>query len=345
MKAIAKTLTKLVAIGTISCSVQAGYPMQATPDDQKWLLPDAPPYPEENKPNPERIALGKALYFDPRVSADGVTSCATCHNPGLGWADGRPKALGFRGKELGRASPTIINAGYNSIQMWDGRNKNLEDQATGPMDSPDEMHTDMAVLEKWLNTNAEYNALFAKAYPNETINRATLSKAIASFERTIISNNSAFDRWLKGDVKAMTVQQIKGFRLFEDQRKGNCAICHSAPNFTDNGFHNLGLASYEKIDADLGRFAIRPIPSLRGAFKTPTLRDVAMTAPYFHDGSVKTLADVMAHYKRGGDTKKDLSPNIKPLPLSNPEVEAIVAFMEALTSPQLQVTLPILPRN
>jgi cytochrome c peroxidase len=105
------------------------------------------------------------------------------------------------------------------------------------------------------------------------------------------------------------------------------------------------LASYEKIDADLGRFAIRPIPSLRGAFKTPTLRDVAMTAPYFHDGSVKTLADVMAHYKRGGDTKKDLSPNIKPLPLSNPEVEAIVAFMEALTSPQLQVTLPILPRN
>ena len=344
MKPIAKTLIQLVAIGALSCAAQAGYLMQPTPDDQKWLLPNSAPYPEENQPTPERVALGKVLYFDPRLSGDGVTSCATCHNPGLGWTDGRAKAVGFKGKELGRASPTIINVGYNTIQMWDGRNKSLEDQATGPLDSRCEMRSDIVILEKWLSTNAEYKALFTKAYPNEAIGRVTLSKAIASFERTIISNNSPFDRWLKGDAKAMTAQQIKGFRLFEDQRKGNCAICHSAPNFTDDGFHNIGLASHENPDADLGRFAIKRIPSLRGAFKTPTLRDVTMTAPYFHDGSVKTLADVVAHYKRGGDTKKDLSPDIKPLLLSNQEVEAIVAFMEALTSPQLQVTLPILPK-
>ncbi len=321
----------------------AGYKMQPTAEDQKWLMPMAPPFPVDNKPTPERIELGKVLYFDPRLSGDGLTSCATCHNPGLGWADGRAKGLGFKGKELGRASPTLVNAAYNSLQMWDGSKKNLEEQVIGPMISPDEMHTDMLVTEKWLSTNSEYKTLFSKAYPGEAIDRVTLSKAIASFERTIISTNSAFDRWLKGDAKAMTQQQIRGFRLFEDPKKGNCAICHSAPNFVDDGFHNIGLKSHDEPNADPGRFAIRPVASLKGAFKTPTLRDVAMTAPYFHDGSAKTLTEVIEHYNRGGDTKKDLSPDIKSLHLSNKEIMDIVAFMAALTSPQLQVTLPILP--
>ncbi len=326
------------------CSqVFAGYKMQPTSEDQKWLILEAPSFPEENKPTQERIELGRVLFFDPRLSGDGITSCATCHNPGLGWADGRAKGVGFKGKELERASPTLINAAYSSLQMWDGRIKNLEDQVTAPMNSPDEMHTDMQVMEKRLNTSGEYKILFSKAYPGEAIDRKTVAKAIASFERTILSTNSAFDRWLKGNAKAMTEQQIRGFRLFEDPTKGNCAICHSAPNFADDGFHNIGLKSFDEPDADLGRFAIRAVPSLKGAFKTPTLRDVAVTAPYFHDGSAKTLTEVMEHYNRGGDSKKNLSPNLKSLNLSNKEVMDIVAFMAALTAPQLQVTLPILP--
>lgn len=322
----------------------AGYKMQPTLEDQKWLILDAPSFPQENKPTKARIELGKVLFFDPRLSGDGITSCATCHNPGLGWADGRAKAVGFRGKELGRASPTLINSAYSSLQMWDGRIKNLEDQVIAPMNSPDEMHTDMQVMEKWLSTSSEYKILFNKAYPGEVIDRATVAKAIASFERTILSTNSAFDRWLKGNAKAMTEQQIRGFRLFEDPAKGNCAICHSAPNFANDGFHNIGLKSHDEPNADPGRFAVRAVPSLKGAFKTPTLRDVAMTAPYFHDGSAKTLTEVMEHYNRGGDSKKNLSPDIKSLHLSDNEIMDIVAFMAALTSPQLQITLPILPR-
>ena len=335
----------LAALCVLPSAVYADYAKQPTAADQKWLLPAAPPAPVDNKMTPERVALGKALYFDPRISGDGVTSCATCHNPALGWSDGRAKAIGVKGKELGRASPTIINTGYNTIQMWDGRKRDLEDQATGPMLSPDEMHVDMHATEQWLNTNPGYKALFSKAYPGEAINSVTMSKAIASFERTVISNNSPFDRWLKGDSKALTEQQVRGFRLFEDPNKGNCAICHSAPNFTNNGFHNIGLKSYEELNGDLGRFAIKAIPSLKGAFKTPTMRDVSMTAPYFHDGSAKTLFDVVQHYNRGGDTKKDLSPDIKPLQLSDTEVADIVAFIEALTSPQLQVILPELPKR
>lgn len=344
MKRVVALLFIAACNGAAVSAALAGYDMRPTAADQKWLMPAAPPFPEGNKPTRERIELGKVLYFDPRISGDGIASCATCHNPGLGWADGRAKALGFKGKELGRASPTIINAGYNTIQMWDGRKKDLEDQATGPMVSPDEMHADINLLVKWLSANPEYVTLFAKAYPGEAIDQLTLSKAIAAFERTIISTNSPFDRWLKGNPKAMTQQQIRGFRLFEDANKGNCAICHAAPNFTNNGFHNIGLASYDTADADMGRFAIKRVPSLKGAFKTPTLREIAMTAPYFHDGSSTTLYDVMRHYQRGGDTKKDLSPDIKPLALTEEDMLDLVAFMQALSSPPIPVTLPVLPK-
>ncbi|MES2823861.1 MAG: cytochrome c peroxidase [Pseudomonadota bacterium] len=343
MDFLLKFLFSFMVVTGICNMAYAGYKMQPTVEDKKWLILDLPPFPEGNQPTPERVELGKMLYFDPRLSGDGITSCATCHNPGLGWTDGRAKGVGFKGKELDRASPTLINAAYSSLQMWDGRIKNLEDQVTAPMISPDEMHTDMQVMEKWLNTSSEYKILFSKAYPGEAIDRATVAKAIASFERTILSTNSAFDRWLKGNAKAMTEQQIRGFRLFEDPTKGNCAICHSAPNFADDGFHNIGLKSFDAPNADPGRFAIKAVPSLKGAFKTPTLRDVAMTAPYFHDGSATTLKEVIEHYNRGGDSKKNLSPNIKSLNLSDKEIMDIVAFMAALTAPQLQVTLPILP--
>lgn len=319
------------------------YSMTPTPADKAWLLPAHPPVVENNTPTPERIALGKKLFFDPRLSSDGNMSCATCHNPLFGWSDGLPTGKGFKSEVLGRASPTVINTAYNAIQMWDGRKRDLIDQATGPLESAHEMAADLPKLVTFLNQSKGYKTAFGKAYPGEAIDLKTLAKAIAAFESTVVSNNSSFDRWLKGDKKAMTTQQVRGFRLFADPAKGNCAICHSAPNFTDNGFHNLGLASYGKENPDLGRYAIRKVAILKGAFKTPTLRDITLTAPYFHDGSANTLLDVVKHYNKGGEVAQDRSANIKPLNLTDSEMADIVAFMEALTSPQVPVTLPELP--
>jgi cytochrome c peroxidase len=308
-----------------------------------WMLPNTPPHPAENAPTAERVELGKKLFFDTRLSRDGNMACATCHNPMYGWSDGLPTAKGFQSQVLGRATPTVTNAAYNSIQMWDGRKASLEDQAMGPMQASVEMNTDIPRMFGFLRGSEEYSAMFAKAYPGEAIDEKTVSKAIASFERTVVSNHSPFDRWLYGDKSAMSAQQVRGFAVFAG--KGNCAACHSAPNFTDNGFHNLGLASYGKADPDMGRFAHKPLPSMKGAFKTPTLRDIEYTAPYFHDGSAKTLMEVVEFYDRGGDVKTNQSPNIKSLHLSAEEKQDLVAFLRALSSPAQPVMLPALPKN
>ncbi len=308
------------------------------PSLQKWLLPKKPPEPADNKWTQARSDLGKMLYFDPRLSGNGTISCATCHNPMLGWSDGLPKGIGINGSRLGRASPVVTNTAYNYIQMWDGRKRDLEDQATGPMETAAEMHTDFEATIRFLNNNKGYKKAFSKAYPGEKISKKTIAKAIASFERTVISNNSPFDRWVKGDKNAMTAQQINGFKLFVDPKKGNCEICHSAPNFVDDGFHNIGV----KGD-DVGRYAQRKVKILKGAFKTPTLRDITLSAPYFHNGTAKTLKEVMEHYNRGGDNKENLDPNIFPLNLSKQEMDDIIAFMQALTTPPKPFTLPILP--
>jgi cytochrome c peroxidase len=321
------------------------YSLTATEADQKWLLPDTPPYPVDNKSSTQRVELGKMLFFDPRLSSLNNLACASCHSPMFGWSDGLTTAKGFQSKVLGRASPTVVNTGYNTIQMWDGRKATLEDQAMGPMESMDEMAMDLNTLFGWLKTNSGYKAAFDAAYPGEAIDRKTASKGIAAFERTLVSNNSPFDRWLRGDKQALTAQQVRGFRLFTDPAKGNCATCHQAPNFTDNGFHNIGLASYGRPNPDIGRFAIKPVAVLKGAFKTPTLRDIALTAPYFHDGSAKTLSEAVEQYNRGGVTKADLSPEIKPLNLSAQEIQDIAAFMQGLTTPAVSFMLPKLPPN
>lgn len=310
---------------------------------QPWLLPESPPYPEGNKPNAARISLGKMLFFDPRASRDGNMSCASCHSPLLGWSDGLSTGRGFKSQKLARATPTVINTAYNDIQMWDGREKNLESQAMGPMKAEVEMNTDIPALIEFLSANKAYSSAFAQAYPNEGISEATISKAIASFERTVISRNSRFDKWVKGDKKALTKQEVNGFRLFLDPDKGNCEVCHSAPNFTDNGFHNIGLASFGKDNSDRGRHALRPLRIMTGAFKTPTIRDISYTAPYFHDGSAPDLDAVMEHYMNGGEVKTHLSPNLKPLSLTKREREDIVAFMRALSSPSEPFVLPQLP--
>jgi len=311
---------------------------------QKWKLAATPPHPEDNAPNAVRVELGKKLFFDPRLSGDGNMSCASCHSPLLGWSDGLGTGKGFKSMVLDRASPTVFNTAYNSIQMWDGRKKSLEDQAMGPMEASAEMNMDTARLFTWLNASAGYKALFAAAYPGEALDAGTLSKAIASFERTVVSNTSPFDAWVAGDKNALSTEQVKGFALFIDPKKANCSACHSGANFTDNGFHNLGLASYGKDNPDVGRFAQKPVASMKGAFKTPTVREAARTAPYFHDGSARTLEELVDFYAKGGVVKANRSASMKELPLNAEEKAQLVAFMNALSSPHKPMTLPELPR-
>src|SRR5688572_17709107 len=210
-----KQVTALLAITVLYSSGVAlaeENTMTPTAADQKWLLPKQPPFPAGNEPTKERVELGKMLFFDPRLSADGNLSCAGCHSPMFGWSDGLPTAKGAKSKVLGRATPTVVNSAYNSIQMWDGRKSSLEDQAMGPMESMDEMAMDLKALFAWLGKSPAYRADFAKAYPGEAIDHKTVSKALASFERTVVSSDSPFDRWLRGDAKAMTPQQVRGFR-------------------------------------------------------------------------------------------------------------------------------------
>ncbi len=336
----------LIMVGLFQTAQSKELVFKAGNDSLKhWLMPKKIPHAENNIPTQARIELGKKLFFDPRLSKDNNMSCATCHNPMFGWSDGLATAKGFKSKQLNRASPTIVNTVFQTLQMWDGRKKDLADQALGPMMSPDEMNIGIDGAVHFLQGNQHYIKLFNQAYPNEPVNEKTLAKAIASFESTIISDNSPFDRWVRGDKKAMTAQQINGFKLFVDPNKGNCEVCHSAPNFTDNGFNNIGLASHGNENPDLGRYAIKPIKILRGAFKTPTLREVVHTAPYFHDGSAKTLEEVIAHYVTGGVVKQDLSPNMKPLSLTPQEQADLVAFLQALSTPAEEFTLPILPKS
>ncbi|WP_440903704.1 cytochrome-c peroxidase [Catenovulum sp. SX2] len=316
---------------------QAGHPSL-----QEWLLGEVP-VPKNNPLTPAKVELGKMLFFDPRMSGEGTMSCATCHSPLFGWSDGLATAKGFLGKVLGRASPTVVNTAYNPIQMWDGRAKTLEDQAMGPMRSNVEMNMNIGQLMSFLRTNEVYKSHFEKAFPGEGVNEETVSKAIASFERTLVSKNSPFDLWVKGDKKAMTEQQVRGFKIFVDPEKGNCEVCHSAPNFTDNGFHNIGLASWGHENADMGRYTEKPLRLMKGAFKTPTIRDATLTAPYFHDGSAKTLEEVVEHYAKGGEVTTNLSPNMKALNLTKQEKRDLVAFLQALTTEPKPFTLPVLP--
>jgi cytochrome c peroxidase len=304
----------------------------------RFRIPNFVPNPPENQMTPERIELGKMLFFDPRLSGSGSVSCATCHNPALGWSDGLPTAVGGSKTPLSRHTPTIINSAFNSLQMWDGRFGSLEEQIWGPLLSSGEMNVSKEEVIARLQSISGYREAFAKAYPREGITPFTFGSAIASFERSLISRDSAFDKWQAGDGAAVSEAAKRGFQLFEG--KANCAACHQGPNFSDQGFHNIGIAN----NRDEGRFAIVPIKILHGAFKTPSLRDVALRAPYMHNGSYRTLEEVVDHYDRGGDDRSNLDPNMKPLNLWPQEKHDLVEFMKCLTGKQEPVTVPELPR-
>ncbi len=315
-------------------------PVAAGASGDPYQRPARAPEPAHNKSTPARVALGKALFFDPRLSGSEWISCASCHNPALGWSDGLATGIGNGMKRLPRATPTIVNVGFSAPLMWDGRAPNLEAQALGPIAAGEEMDQDIPGLIKKLSQFRGYVALFDKAYPGEGINEKTIGKALAAYQRTVLSTESPFDRWRRGDAKAISTSAKRGFDLFTG--KANCAVCHEGFNFTDNGFHNIGLKP-TGAEPDLGRFGQRKIASMRGAFKTPTLRDIARTAPYMHNGMYRTLEEVVEHYDRGGDTQDNLSPEMKPLRLSAQEKADLVEFMKTLTGKPMRVVLPQLP--
>ena len=315
---------------------------KATAEDKQWLLGPVP-QPEDNVSTPARVELGRALFFDPRLSGNGTLSCATCHNPALGWSDGLRTGVGINGTVLGRATPTVVNTAYNTQFMWDGRKKSLEDQALGPMKTPEEMKTDFGNALTMLKSVPGYREKFARAYPGEPIAEETVAKAIAAFERTVVSNDSRFDRWVAGQRNAITLQEWRGYQVFKDATKGNCVVCHAPPNFTDNGYHNIGIAHAHGAE-DLGRFNIRKAEVLKGAFKTPTLRDIELTGPYFHNGTAVTLTDVVDHYARGGDDRSNVSKDVRQLDLSPQDKLDLVAFMKTLTGSQRSASIPALPQ-
>ncbi|MFQ5450913.1 MAG: cytochrome-c peroxidase [Nitrospinaceae bacterium] len=298
-------------------------------------------YPADNPWSQEKEALGKMLYFDPRLSGSNWISCGTCHNPGLGWSDGLPRAFGNGQKELGRNSPTIINSGYFDLQFWDGRARSLEEQALGPIQAHGEMNQNMEELIGELHAIPGYVERFKKVFPKEGITQTTLAKAIATFERSIVSNNSPYDRYHRGDKSAMSESAVRGMNVFFG--KGRCAICHNGPAFTDSNFHNIGVRQHGPLKQDLGRYNVTKDESDKGAFKTPGLRHITRSAPYMHDGSEATLEEVIEFYNRGGDARENKSAFISPLGLTPREKKDLVEFLKALEGEPIIVSLPELP--
>ncbi len=318
----------VLALSTLHLTAFSSEPL-GTPDR------DDIEYPDDEPNSPEEIELGRTLYFDTRLSNNGSQSCATCHNPDLGFGDGMALGLGAEKNQLGRNTPHLYNLAWNVTFMWDGRKATLEEQALGPIEAGVEMNMPLDKLIERLNGIKYYVDQFKAVY-DEPITKAGIGRAIAAFERTIIVDDTPFDRYMAGDKAAMIPAAVRGMKLFEG--KANCIACHDGPNFTDNSFHNIGLKS-----TDIGRYEHQKSPELNRAFKTPGLRNVVLTAPYMHDGSEPSLESVIRFYNRGGDVKKGISKNIKPLNLTENEIFDLLAFLGALTQ-HLDIKRPELPK-
>ncbi len=297
--------------------------------------------PPDNPQSDAKTRLGAQLYFDGRLSADGTISCGTCHDPKAAWANHNPTDTGIRGQVGGRNSGTVLDSAYMKFQFWDGRAGSLEEQALGPIHNPIEMGETLENVVRKLNAIPGYKAQFQTVFGTD-VTTDGIAKAIAAFERTVVSGPSPYDRWLSGERDAMSPAAVRGMKLF--QGKGHCSPCHSGPAFSDQSFHNLGVAM-SKPNPDLGREAHTKNPRDRGRFKTPGLRNVALTFPYLHDGSAKTLAEVIDLYDRGGEKNPDLDPLVFPLHLTSAEKNDLVAFMEALSGALPDIKPPALPEG
>lgn len=300
------------------------------------------------------VELGKILFFDPRLSGAGKISCSSCHLPELNWTDGLKVSVGHDEAENTRNSPSIENVWFSKKLFWDGRANSLEDQAQIPLTSQIEMHQDMKVLAKKLNKIKGYRTLFADAYGVDKISNELIFNSLAIFQRTVTSAKTPFDLFLEGNKNALSDQQLEGLHLF--RTKARCMNCHYGALFTDNDFHNLGLANYGKSNQDLGLYHATKNPKDSGKFKTPGLRNVMRTGPWFHDGSVKTMDSLMTLYNMGmmapsftmAQMEDPLFPQndrlLRGIMLSRKEINAVISFLNAISTDPIVIKTPTLPK-
>lgn len=291
----------------------------------------------------EKVRLGRWLFFDKRLSADNTVACSSCHQPEHAFSEPTPVSTGIGGQKGGRKAPSFTNMHTTLYPhfFWDGRAASLEEQALGPVQNPIEMGNSLDGMLDTLRNKTGYAKYFEQAFGTAEITPDRVAEAIASYERTRLSGNSPYDKWKQdGDEAAVSDQAKKGWELFHG--KAECNQCHLGENFTDASFHNLGIGwdAAKKALADEGRSKISGKAEDAGAFKTPGLRDITKHAPYMHDGSIATLKEVVQHYNKGGNPNPTLSPKIRKLDLTDEEVDAIVAFMQALDGEGYQDTAP-----
>ena len=350
---LAGTMATIVAIGCSGAPKEAQKPTAPqgetlTSGEYSMVLPlglqaGAAYLPDKNPITQAKIELGRKLYFDARLSKDGTISCASCHAPEKGFSDGRPTSLGVGGQAGARNAPTVMNRLFSKEQFWDGRATDLEDQALGPIQNPIEMgHTLDGMISNVEKIQA-YAPEFQAAFGSPGINADRVAMAIASYERTVLAGNAPYDRYQAGDKSAMSESAVRGMELFNDAAKANCVNCHAGFNFTDESYHNLGVGM-DKPNPDWGRFSVTKADFDKGAFKTPTLRNVTQSSPYMHDGSEVTLLEVVNFYDKGGLKNQWLSKEIKPLGLTDQQKADLVAFLESLTGEVRGIERPSLPQ-
>ncbi len=326
----------LGAVGLWLESLAPSVAMAAEAETEPKVPFGLPPvyFPEDNPYSAAKVELGRLLYFDKRLSTDNTVSCATCHSPSKGYTDGAPVSTGINGQKGGRSAPTVINRAYSTRQFWDGRAPSLEAQAVGPIANPIEM-TNLksekaahgAVVDR-LKKIGSYRARFAKVFGTSNFTIDHVGKAIATFERTVLSGNAPYDRFVNGDKTALNASQARGFNIFF--KKVACDSCHLGFNFTDGSFENIGIGM-DKKKPDLGRFVVTGKDSDKGSFKVPSLREIENTGPYMHDGRFKTLEQVVEHYDKGGIKNPNLDSRLKPLKMSSQDKKDLVAFLKALS--------------
>lgn len=320
--------------------------------EELGLLPPVA-HPDTNPFSHAKVELGQTLFFDPRLSASGQMACVTCHEPGLGWADGRVVSQPHGPGPL-RNSPSIRNAAFASTLFWDGRATSLEDQARSAFTNPAEMAANPEAVVRFLAGSPGYGQLFAAAFPDEPISFAGVVAAVACFERTIVGGRSRFDAFLRGDTAALSDAEILGLDLF--RRKARCLNCHHGPTLSDGRFHDLGLSYYSRSKEDLGRHVVSQAATDVGRFRTPSLRDVTQTGPLMHNGLFE-LDGVLNMYNAGMVTLKRQayqrddplfpvkSPHLRPLRLTPKERADLAAFLESLAEPRRRFLHPALPER
>jgi len=318
-------------------------------------LPDVI-HPDYNPYSVEKAKLGKTLFFDPRLSVSGQIACASCHNPELGWTDNLTRSFGHDRQTGGRNSMTILNSAFAHTLFWDGRATSLEDQARFPIGDPLEMNEKLNIAVDKIESIEGYKPLFEKAFGNDSVSLKRIQYAIATFERTIKSPKSKFDKFISGDSDQFTDQEVMGLHLF--RTKARCINCHNTPYFSDNKFHNDGQTLFGAKDEDFGRYNVTKNMEDIGKFRTPTIREVSNTRPWMHNGHFPSLLDVVEFYNLGNPspiqkkylgTERDslipkTSPILKNLDLNKEEINALLAFIETLSTPTRRILIPALPQ-